>query len=93
MSADSQGHTCPACREELGDTRELYDHMERGGGRCLLAMGLTLGEFKRRRHLQQKKLRHRQKVSHGDANIGYRTMFRIMGQFESHHKNQVLSYI
>lgn len=86
---DSQGpglHTCPSCHLDLGDTRELYDHMERGGGRCLLAMGLTLAQFKRQIRLKQMKLRHRRQVGHSWSNIGCRTMFRIVGQFESHLK-------
>ena len=63
-------HHCPTCHQGMGDTRALFLHMQEGGGRCLLAMGLSLDQFKRQIRLRQMKLRDKRQVSPGWGNKG-----------------------
>ena len=64
-------HECPTCRQDLGDTRALYAHLQTGGGRCLQAMGATFQEFKQQFRQRQMRSNARQKVSHGWGQLDY----------------------
>ena len=73
-SQDQGLYHCPTCRQDLGTTTALFLHLQTGGGRCLLARGQTLeqfkGEFRRRQNLHYGRSNARQKPE-GQSWLGY----------------------